>query len=127
MSVKNKFLTVRQFNGSVYAIPAEIIAAHRVAYNIKEYNGNFEAFKESWYGEDVGATFEEEAEIAFAEDDGIIYDWACEHMEWSDVAAHAIQIKGPDPLDFDDAWVNGIREVIDGPLPVMDSDKNADQ
>ena len=126
MSVKNKFLTVRQFDGSIYAIPAEIIAAHRTAYNTKEYNGNFEKFKESWYDLDVGTTFEEETEIAFTEAEELIYEWACEHMEWSDVAAHAIKIKEPDPLDFDDAWVNGIREVVDGPLPVMNSNESAD-
>jgi len=35
-------------------------------------------------------------------------------LKWADVAGHAVEVKGPDPLsvsDFEDAWGNGIWDV----------------
>jgi hypothetical protein len=60
-------------------------------------------------------SFEEDAEDVLAQGDrSPIQEWATEHLKWADVAGHAVEVKGPDPLsvsDFEDAWGNGIWDV----------------
>jgi hypothetical protein len=48
-------------------------------------------------------------------DDGDLIEWAGNDMNWSDVKAHAVQVKGADALDMQDSWNEGDFEITDAP------------
>lgn len=88
-------------DGSEWEVPAEVIAKNRAAY----------------YGETEGP---EVAEMEFKrtmKSDDELLDWAPNNMDWSDVAAHAKQVLPPNPpeVDFQEAWLNGPKEIRDIP------------
>lgn len=88
----NRVLALTAFDGSVYHVPLAVIAA-------------------SWREH-----YKDETEKP---DDDELIAWAENNMNWSDVSAQARQVKKPDPLDMDDAWVDGKMQIVDAPTPAV--------
>lgn len=79
-------------DGSEWAVPVSVIAAHRTIT--------------------MGVAWEEEASTdALFEDDEQIAEWAQNHMGWDEVKAHAKQVKEPSPPDYEKGWEQGAWEV----------------
>ena len=84
-----KVLVFTPSDGSIWHIPADVIAKHRANYYSK---GDPEVYIRE---------FESGLSANYA-----LIDWAQNNMDWSDVQPFAKQINPPSP-DYQDDWVNG--------------------
>jgi len=94
----SKQIQVTMPDGSVWGVPAELVAQHRADY----------------YGDKEGEE-SRKAEYDFTLSNiGELLDWAVNNMNWSNVSHAAVKI-GPDVrvVDYQDGWVNGKKRVVD--------------
>ena len=96
-----KYMTIEQEDGSVWAVPVEIIARNRATY-----------YAEREYGGNVEESLKDDTIPLFESDEFEIQDWASSNMDWSDLAGHQVKIKDGE-IDFQEAWVNGDKGFID--------------
>lgn len=83
-------------DGSVWAVPAEVVARHRADYFAKTEG-------EKW----------REAEYKHALSDNCdLIEWAESNMNWEDVAKDAFQVS-PVVVDYQEGWVNGVKKVVE--------------
>ncbi len=94
-----KYLTLQMDDGSIYGIPVDVIARHRAANYADEFGG------------DIERSLAEDSLPLFEDDDYNVIDWAANNMDWSDVKDHAVQLQGPQPIDFDRAWIHTPKRV----------------
>lgn len=94
-----KYLQVTMPDGSKWNVPAKIIAENRADYYGK---------KEPPYKK----TFKEEFAHAMSDPEDLI-DWAANNMNWSDVESVAKLSEDANPIDFQEGWCNGEKEVIE--------------
>jgi hypothetical protein len=89
----SKFLRITMPDGSLWDVPAEIIAENRAEY-----------YEEDGYDEEFQYTLD---------DDSVLIDWAANNMDWVDVKDHAVQVVSPDvEVNFQEGWMNGNKEVV---------------
>lgn len=81
-------------DGSKWDVPAEIVAKDRATY-----------YKEDGYQEEFDYTMSSDFELQ---------DWAAGNMNWDDVSEFAVKadVEQP-PVDFQEGWVNGEKEVVE--------------
>lgn len=96
-----KMLTVKQSDGSVWGVPVDVIARHRAKHYAFEFDG------------DVEKSLAEDTLPLFNFDNYEVEDWAVNNMNWSDVSEHALKLQDAPPLDFQDAWMSGDKQVVD--------------
>lgn len=91
--MSTKQIQVTMPDGSVWAVPAEIVARNLAS-----------------------SRDETEVHPYLLNNRGLI-DHAQNNMNWSDVIAHATRIQDPPPacFDYQDGWVNGPMEVVEVP------------
>lgn len=99
-----KILTVKMPDGSVWAVPLEVIARHRAACYVEEFDGSLER------------SLAEDTMPLFLEDSYAAPDWASNNMRWRHVSEHAKQIKEAEPIDFEEAWTMAPKKVSDAEL-----------
>lgn len=100
-----KVRTIKQADGSTWAVPVDVIARDRATNYAEEFDG------------DVERSLTEDTLPLFAECAYEIHDWASNNMNWSDVQAFAWKLQDAEPThnDFQEAWVNGehsLQEVV---------------
>jgi len=93
-----KYLLVTMSDGTVWKIPASVIADVRAKYYAKN---------------DPDATYQEEFDYAMR-DTYEITDWAANQMNWKDVEEHAT-IHRVSKVDNHREWLNAKKEVVDIP------------
>jgi hypothetical protein len=112
-SMSAQLYTITQRDGSIWGIPGAVLNQLWAAYKKEKYKGDFSRFAADFDSD--ACSFEEAAEaVAQSGDWSPIWEWATKDLKWADVAGHAVEVKGPDPLsvsDFEDAWGNGIWDV----------------
>lgn len=87
---------VKMLDGTVWAVPAEVVAKDSAKY---------------YSGLDGGGTFDQETAQTLMDDDELL-DWASNNMDWSDVEKHARCIVRSDlNIDYQEGWVNGDKTV----------------
>lgn len=91
-----KQIQITMPDGSVWAVPAELVARDRADH----YGG--QAGEESWKAEHA----------ATLADHAALLDWAENNLNWADVAHAAILIR-PGSVDFQEGWVNGPKRVVE--------------
>jgi len=114
MRSKTQFLAVTQRDDSVWGVPVAVIAELYKAYWINEFDGDFARYAEELCSDK--ASFDEDVSALVEEDWGAIDDWAETHLKWADLVDHAVKLKDAPPLrpeDFEDAWRNGLCEVVE--------------
>jgi len=85
-------------DGSEWDVPAKDIA--------RDYASQFEdSESQDRYGQI-------QMEAILRDDDALI-DWAENNMNWEDVQEVAVQVKGPEDVEYQEGWVNGDKEVIE--------------
>lgn len=94
-----KVMTVTQSDGSVWAVPIEVIARSRATHYAHEFDG------------DIERSMREDTMPLFDSDAYEVEDWAANNMNWSDVKAVAFQLSPPQGIDFQEGWLNGEKEV----------------
>jgi len=96
-----KMMTIDLPDGSKWGVPVDVIAKNRATHYAHEFDGNIERS----LVEDTGPRFDS--------DNFEIEVWASNNMNWEDVQAFARKIQDAPPPDFQEAWVNGEKSVID--------------
>jgi hypothetical protein len=91
-----KQIQVTMPDGSVWGVPAELVAQHRA-----DYYGNKEGEESRKVEYDFTLSNNEE-----------LLDWAENNMNWSDVSHAAVLVK-QEPPDYQEGWINGKRRVVD--------------
>lgn len=97
-TIIDKELHVTMPDGSVWAVPVQLIATNRAEYYAGEFGG------------DVNRSLAEDTLPLFRSDDFEIEDWAANNMDWSDVQ-HAAKCVSAGDVDFQEGWVNGDKTV----------------
>jgi hypothetical protein len=98
-----KRIEVTMPDGSVWAVPAIVVAEARARYYATRDTS-------ASTGEAFDHAYGREIEIALRQHDDLI-DWAENNMNWSDVESAATQVKGPPGVDYQEGWVNGEKRV----------------
>lgn len=98
-----KYLLVRMPDFSVWDVPTQIIADNRIDYHVRRYGVGREQAKA-------------ETEQLFTEHPFYIEDWVANNMDWDEVKAHAVQVRG-NGVDYQEGWVNGEKCVTDSTNP----------
>lgn len=102
MAETRKELWITMPDGSVWGVPAVLIADNRARYYAEK---------------DADTTYDEEMAFLLG-DDFELEDWAANNMNWEDVAEHAYQVKpAPATVDYQEGWVNGEKEVVEVDTP----------
>jgi len=100
-----KFLRVKMADGSVYDIPAEVIAEHRA----RHFENN-SAEKLTYHASSVKPRlYSAEKEFALNNDE-VLVEWAETKMTWKDVEPHAIKVIID--KDYDKEWPKAEKKVI---------------
>ena len=93
----SRYLRVTMPDGSKWDVPTIFIAANRAKYYAEK---------------DQDTTYEEEFTFTL-HDDFELQDWAANNMNWDDVKSHAVEVKLPVEVDYQEGWVNGKKEIIE--------------
>lgn len=96
--MKEKMLRITMPDGSVWEVPAMMIALNRTNYYAE--NDGFKPDSKEWNDELKHSLTSEE-----------LIDWSANNMDWSDVSASARMVKNGD-VDYQEGWVNGDKEVV---------------
>lgn len=91
-----KQIQVTMPDGSVWGVPAEIVAEHRADY----------------YANRDGESVRMEEFVFTMNDSFTLTDWAEGNMNWRDVEKFAVKIKDAAPVDYQNGWVNGQKKVV---------------
>lgn len=100
-----KFLLIEMPDGSKWGVPLEVIARHRAACYVDEFDGSLER------------SLIEDTMPLFLEDSYAAPDWASNNMRWRRVAEYAQKIEEAKPIDFEGAWTNAPKRVGEAELP----------
>lgn len=100
MNIKTAKLHITMPDGSVWAVPLELIARNRAEH----YKDEFDNDLEMSLNEDTWPMFESDNYEAT--------DWAANNMDWSDVEKQAVKVKETPPFDFEEGWRNGEKRVV---------------
>jgi hypothetical protein len=99
-----KRIEVTMPDGSVWAVPAELVAENRARYYATRDTS-------ASSGEAFDHAYGRELEIALRQHDDLI-DWGENNMNWEDVQPNATMIVTPDShVDYQEGWVNGEKRV----------------
>lgn len=102
-----KVRTIKQADGSVRAVPVDVIARSRATFYAHEFGG------------DVEQSLAEDTLPMFEECPAEIHDWASNNMNWSEVSHAAWKLRDAtlEQNDFQEAWINGEHDVeeVDAP------------
>lgn len=100
-AVIDKELHINMPDGSIWAVPVQLIATNRAVYYAKEFGG------------DISRSLAEDTLPLFRADDFEIEDWAINNMNWSDVQHAARCVSAAGDVDYQEGWVNGDKSVVD--------------
>ena len=103
-----KVMTVKQSDGSVWAVPVEVIARNRAKY-YAAHDPDFDG--------DLVRSLNEDTIPLFDSYPHEVEDWAANNMNWSEVKEFAFPLRVAPMPDFQKAWVNGEKEVIEVIFP----------
>lgn len=102
-----KYLRVEMPDGSKWDVPANIIADDRAkhyAYNDSPVGATEESEEyKSIYAQEYQYTLDSSYELK---------DWAANNMDWRQVVGSAVLVSHA-PVDFQEGWVNGEKEIIE--------------
>ncbi|WP_252891768.1 hypothetical protein [Thermoclostridium stercorarium] len=100
-----KILRVKMSDGTVYDIPAEVIAEHRA-----RYFENNSALKLTYHASSMKPRlYGPEMEFALNNDD-ILIGWAQTRMTWKELEPHAVKVDTD--KDYDKEWPTAEKKII---------------
>lgn len=100
-----KYLRVKMPDGSVYDIPAEIIANHRA-----NYFENNSAEKLTYHSSSVRPRiYRQEKEFAIS-NDHILIKWAETRMQWKELEPFAVKVDSD--VNYEEAWPRAEKQII---------------
>lgn len=96
-----RFLSITMPDGSKWGVPVDMIAQSRATHYASEFDG------------DVARSLAEDTGPLFEADTYEIKDWAANQMNWSDFDGHQVKLADAPEPDYQEAWMNGEREVVE--------------
>ena len=98
----HKYMTCQMQDGSVWAVPVDVIARNRAEHYAKEFDG------------DVERSLAEDTIPLFDADNYEIEDWASNNMLWSDFDGLQVKVSDiPHVGPSEEWWVNGSKGFLD--------------
>lgn len=105
--MSEKYLHVTMPDGSVWAIPARVIAEDRARFYATEDTRKSR-------GPEWEKAYNAEVEFALSEDGAYqLLDWAGGDMDWGDVKEHAVKARNPPEPDYQQGWISGTKEIVE--------------
>ena len=98
-----KIIRIEMPDGSLWDVPAEIVAHNRAKYYADKDTGET-------CGEKHTKAYLHELEYTLRDDDELT-DWAANNMNWEDVQASATMYQAGS-CDYQEGWVNGHKTII---------------
>jgi len=95
----NKQMRVEMPDGSIWAVPVDIIARNRA-----------ECYKDE-FDDDIEKSLAEDTLPLFEQDDYAIEDWAANNMNWEDVQSVAVLVRQSE-CDYQKGWLNGDKTIV---------------
>jgi len=100
-----KYLRVKMPDGSIYDIPAEVIADHRA-----NYFENNSAEKLAYHSSSVQPRLRlAEKEFALNNDE-VLIDWATNKMDWKDIEKYALKVEPNN--NYEEEWKSVDKQII---------------
>ncbi|MDD4297299.1 MAG: hypothetical protein PHC69_10165 [Ruminiclostridium sp.] len=99
-----KYLRVKMSDGSMYDIPAEVIADHRA--NFYENNS---AEKLAYHSSSVQPRLRKAEKEYTLNNDEILIEWATNHMDWKDVEKSALKV---DLTNHEEEWKTAEKQIL---------------
>lgn len=97
----HKYMTCEMQDGSVWAVPVDVITRNRAEHYAKEFDS------------DVERSLAEDT-VPFFENDYDIEGWAVSNMNWSDFDGVQVKISSPkESGPSEEWWVNGSKGFLD--------------
>jgi len=96
----HKQMNVRMPDGSVWAVPVEMIAKHRAEHYAHEFGG------------DIARSLAEDTIPLFESEDYAIEDWAENNMNWRDFDGNQVLVEKPNVVDYQDGWLSGEKSFV---------------
>jgi hypothetical protein len=95
--MKMKYLRITMPDGSKWDVPCEVIAKNRASFYAEKGDSYQEEFDYT-----MGIDFE-------------LRDWAADNMNWDEVEEFATKApeEQQEPVDYQEGWVNGEKEIIE--------------
>jgi len=90
-----KYIELKVGDGSVWRVPANIVADHRADYFGKQAG---DVARKAEYEYTIGCHAE-------------LIDWASNNMNWRDVEKYAFMVSSPKKIDMQEQWVNGRKTI----------------
>lgn len=96
-----RVLEVTMPDGSVWAVPADLVAEPRAKYYAEH---------DAREGADYDNVYARELRTSASN----LIDWAQNNMDWEEVQPNATMIAAPDShVDYQEGWINGEMRVVD--------------
>ena len=104
-----KFIRIKFPNGEIYDIPAAVVAKPRARYYANHDVGEgLDENDPEWL-----KVFKDEVDYTMS-DDGELYDWIANNMNWGDVKEYATRIHvDEEDFDYDGEFINVEKEIIE--------------
>lgn len=99
MKLDDAELIIEMPDGSKWSVKVSHIIESRAERYADQYDG------------DVDKARHDTIEL-FECDDYEIEDWASNNMNWDEIKEFAVKVSEPAPVDYEDGWRNGEKEVI---------------
>ena len=100
--IMKKIIRITMPDGSIWDVPADIIASNRAALLARANSDGDESLYREIFREEFDSMYSDDAELV---------GWA-QNMSWGDVE-HAADRIDVGNMDYDAGWKNGIMTVID--------------
>lgn len=97
-----KEIHIQMPDGSVWGVPAQIIAHNKATYYSNKENQP-PLRRLELYDNELQAALENNADLL---------DWAANNMNWAHVEPHARCVSHAD-CDYQEGWVNGAKKVVE--------------
>lgn len=101
--MSKKYLRIEMPDGSVWELPAQMIAHERAKYYAESDAGRPD-------GDEFDRVYAEEVEYSLSEDSELL-DFAAGNFNWSDVQSSCRMVEGPKSVDYDAGWRNGRKWI----------------
>ncbi len=102
----SKYLRVQMSDGTMFDIPAEIIAEHRANY----FEAN-SAEKLTYHSSSIQPRLRKEEKDFAMNNDETLIEWATNKMKWSELEHHAKKVE-PETNNYEIEWPNAPKKII---------------
>jgi hypothetical protein len=104
MNTVYKYIRVTMPDGSVWDVPAALVATDRANYYSDRAEGKPRAERSQIFYDEFMQTLDDEE---------LLLEWAANNVSWSDAARYAKLVKKDlQSPDYQEGWCNGYKQIV---------------